>query len=44
LAEANSFLVECQPFCNILRRWIFGCSRCVTAVTLVQYFNGAEQV
>src|SRR5215208_7986907 len=35
LAEANSFLVECQPFCNILRRWIFGCSRCVTAVTLV---------
>ena len=35
LAEANSFLPECQPFCNILRGLIFAHSRGVTAVANV---------
>src|SRR5215208_8009001 len=32
LAEANSFLVECQPFCNIPGGLIYGVSSPVTAV------------
>jgi hypothetical protein len=43
LAEANSFLRECQPFCNILRRFIRGSQNPVTAVTLVNHLAIAER-
>jgi hypothetical protein len=43
LAEANSFLPECQPFCNILRGEICGAWRRVTIVTVVKHSNSAER-
>jgi large subunit ribosomal protein L34 len=35
LAEANSFLAECQQFCNIARGFFFGRRTAVTIVTSV---------
>ena len=35
LAEANSFLPECQPFCNIPRGQFLASRGCVTGVGLV---------
>jgi hypothetical protein len=43
LAEANSFLPGCQPFCNIPHGYILGGSRCVTAVTFVKHSSGSER-
>jgi hypothetical protein len=43
LAEANSFLPHCQPFCNIPRGEIPGASRRVTAVAFVKHSSGAER-
>jgi hypothetical protein len=37
LAEANSFLPECQPFCNILTGQFFAHSGVVTAVANVKH-------
>lgn len=42
LAEANSFLGECQPFCNIPRGLILGGPRSVTAVTYVNHLRRAR--
>ena len=39
LAEANSFLGGCQPFCNIPQGLILGLRQCVTAVTYVNHFT-----
>jgi hypothetical protein len=41
LPEANSFLRECQPFCNIARGRLFGNGRPVTAVTDVNISRDA---
>jgi hypothetical protein len=43
LAEANSFLPGCQPFCNIRSGEICGARRCVTAVTFVKHSRGPER-
>ena len=37
LPEANSFISECQLFCNIGRRFLDNALRCVTAVTAVNH-------
>jgi hypothetical protein len=43
LAEANSFLGECQPFCNIPAADIFAPLRCVTAVAIVMVCGLVER-
>jgi hypothetical protein len=43
LAEANSFLGRCQPFCNIPQGLILGLRPCVTAVTYVNHLHGARR-
>jgi hypothetical protein len=42
LAEANSFLCGCQPFCNIPRGFFGGLPGGVTAVAAVNHSNGSE--
>jgi hypothetical protein len=42
LPEANSFLPECQPFCNIARGRLSGNGRRVTAVTDVNISGAAD--
>jgi hypothetical protein len=37
LAEANSFLGGCQPFCNIVRGFDGVSRNCVTAVVFVNW-------
>jgi hypothetical protein len=43
LAEANSFLCGCQPFCNIPRGFFGGLPGGVTAVAAVNHLNGSER-
>jgi hypothetical protein len=43
LAEANSFLAECQQFCNIARGFFFGRRTAVTIVTSVNLSAGRRR-
>ena len=43
LPEANSFLSECQPFCNIGGGFLGGSRKVVTAVVKVKHWGGAGQ-
>ena len=43
LAEANSFLAECQPFCNILRGLTFAHGGRISALTKVNHSAGGRR-